>query len=211
MPNYTDYFNCLFLKYFDTIMKKIKLYIYIFFLVSFFACSKEEKEMTNNSSNNNNTEEQNNPNGENPSIVGVWNLTSLNFFLDETETYPNGNQAFLHAYGFGRNLDILLTYSENPNKSTDQGNCELEWYIENPNGDDYPFYEKEFRFGNFVGDWTIENNTLTIVNDVITITGTIFSLTETHISYDMNWTEDYKEGDAQVHNDIRLELEFERQ
>ena len=191
-------------------MKKSTLLLFFLTTILFISCTKD------NDDDNNSTpiivdEEQNDPNDEDPSIVGTWNLTSLNFYLDETETYPNGNQAFLSAYGYGRNLDIQITYSENPNRSTDQGNCELEWYIENPYGDDYPFYEKEFRFTNFVGDWTIASNDLTIVNDAITITGTISSLSETHLAYDMNWTEDYKEGDTQVHNDVRLEVEFIRQ
>jgi len=136
------------------------------------------------SSSDDNSQEQEQEQENTPSIVGSWKITSMEYLINSTTTTAQGNTSESNSNGDASNLNVIVTFTENPNNSTSTGTYSLELTTDFGNGQVVTQTFDDLIFDNFVGNWDLAENQLTIITPSNnTVNATINLLNETTLSY----------------------------
>ena len=155
-------------------MKIFKIFFFCFLVTSIISCS---------SSDDSTQAEVQNP--VEPSIVETWTLTGLITTINSTTTSPLGDISTSLSEGKGSNINVTVTFSENPNIATTTGSYSIELTTDYGNGQIITQTFNDLNLTNLVGEWVLTDDQLTIQTPLNnTINATITSLTENNLSYD---------------------------
>ncbi len=135
-----------------TLMKIAKLFL-LSLAVVLFSCGNEDPK----------------PDG----LIGSWFLTTLDYEGFTTST-AMGNTNFK---GFGKDMDMTMTFSENPNKFTSEGSYTIELTINAPG----QTITEDLTYDTALSDgtWAVIGNTLTVTSAGVAQDVTIISQTST--------------------------------
>ena len=155
-------------------MRNFKLLFLSLFLSFAVSCSSSDD----------NTQEQEQEQENNPSIVGTWKIINMETLINSTTTTPQGNTSESTSNGDASNLNVFVTFTENPNNSTSTGTYSLELTTDYGNGQIVTQTFDDLTFNNFVGEWDLSENQLTISTPLNnTVNATVNLLNETTLSY----------------------------
>ena len=107
-------------------MKKLKKSTLIFLLISLLGCSKEDSSSEERTF---------------ADLSGTWEVTSFSYngstTFNDIETNESWGTSY-HAEGWM--LDFRVTFQENPNNYSFNGNYNVDFYYTYPDGEEYLFY-----------------------------------------------------------------------
>lgn len=108
------------------IMKKLKKSTLIFLLISLLGCSKDDSSSAERTF---------------ADLSGTWEVTSFSYNGTTTENDIETNESSVTSYyAEGWMLDFRVTFQENPNNYSFNGNYNIDYYYTNENGEEYLFY-----------------------------------------------------------------------